>query len=123
MKLLLRFVLVVVVLVAAVVGVAYFTGNVPVLIGFVGRPWHGWDMAYKAPTPDYADAKNWAALPSKPGFTAYVPKGEPSAVTQSDVDVFFPGNKKTKFFVEIDGFIMAVNIQFKIGSIVRSYLG
>jgi hypothetical protein len=89
MKLLLRIVLVLVALLAAVIGVAYVTGNVPVLIGFVGRPWHGWDMAYKAPAPDYADAKNWAALPSKPGVTAYVPKGEPPAATQSDVDVFF----------------------------------
>ncbi|HTT98892.1 MAG TPA: DUF3089 domain-containing protein [Rhizomicrobium sp.] len=89
MKLLLRIVLILVVLVVAVVGLAYFTGNTPVLIGFVGRPWHGWDMKYKAPAPDYADAKNWAALPSKPGLTALVPKGEPPAVTQSDVDVFF----------------------------------
>lgn len=89
MRLFLRIVLIVIVLLVAVVAGAYFTGNMPILIGYVGRPMHGWDMSYKAPMPDYADAKNWAGLPSKPGLTALVPKGEPPAVMQSDVDVFF----------------------------------
>ena len=89
MKIFLRVVLIVVALLIAAAAAVYFTGNTITVIAIVGRPSHGWDMAYKAPAPDYADAKNWAALPAKPGLTALVPKGEPPAVTQSQVDVFF----------------------------------
>jgi hypothetical protein len=43
----------------------------------------------KAPAPDYADEKNWAALPSKPGLTADVPAGVNGPAKNSQVDVFF----------------------------------
>ena len=89
MRIFLRVVLVVVVLLAAAAAAIYFTGNTLTIIAMIGKPHHGWDMAYKAPAPDYADAKNWAALPSKPGLTALTPEGVPPAVTQSGVDVFF----------------------------------
>ena len=52
----------------------YFTGNTVKVIALFG-PRHGWDLQLKAPAPDYADEKNWAALPSKPGLTADVPAG------------------------------------------------
>jgi hypothetical protein len=89
MKIFVRIVLVVVVLLAAAAAAIYFTGNTLIVTAMIAKPHHGWDMAYKAPAPDYGDTKNWAALPSKPGLTALVPKGEPAAVTQSQVDVFF----------------------------------
>jgi hypothetical protein len=85
----LRIVLVVIVLLAAAAAAIYFTGNTLTITAMIAGPHHGWDMAYKAPAPDYADAKNWAALPSKPGLAALVPEGEPAAATQSQVDVFF----------------------------------
>ncbi len=77
MKIFLRIVLIVVVLVAVAAAAIYFTGNTITVMAMVGKPHHGWDMAYKAPAPDYADAKTWAALPSKPGLTALVPEGVP----------------------------------------------
>ncbi len=89
MKVWLRVVLVVAVLLIAVGAWLHLSGNTPIAIGMIFRPHHGWDPSYKAPAPDYSDAKNWAALPSDPGLTALVPKGEPPAVTQSGVDVFF----------------------------------
>jgi DUF3089 family protein len=89
MKTLLRIVVVLVVVFVAGAAAIYFTGNTVLVIAAVGKPHHGWDLSYKAPAPDYADAANWAALPSKPGLTAMVPKGEKPAATQSDVDVFF----------------------------------
>jgi hypothetical protein len=89
MRLFLRVVLVVIALVVVIGAGIYFTGNTLPVLAMIGKPHHGWDLAYKAPTPDYADAKNWAALPSNPGLTASVPKGLPPAVTQSGVDVFF----------------------------------
>jgi hypothetical protein len=89
MRLFLRVVLVVIALVVVIGAGIYFTGNTLPVLAMIGKPHHGWDLAYKAPTPDYADAKNWAALPSDPGLTAHVPKGVPPAVTQSGVDVFF----------------------------------
>jgi hypothetical protein len=41
------------------------------------------------PAPDYADEKNWAALPSKPGLSADVPAGVGGPAKAPQVDVFF----------------------------------
>ncbi len=81
MRLFLRVILVVVALLIAAAAAIYFTGNTMNVMVMVGKPHHGWDMAYKAPAPDYADAKTRAAAPSKPGLTALVPEGVPPAVT------------------------------------------
>ena len=66
----------------------YYTGNLKVVLGLFG-PKNVWDAAAKAPAPDYADASSWAALPSKPGLTAYVPAGATPAPKDPQVDVFF----------------------------------
>jgi hypothetical protein len=66
----------------------YLTGNTVNVIALFG-PRHGWDLHLKAPAPDYADEKNWAALPSKPGLTAYVPAGVDGPAKAPQVDVFF----------------------------------
>jgi Protein of unknown function (DUF3089) len=73
----------------AVVGAGfYFTGNVGVLLGVFG-PRNVWDADAKAPAPDYADVRSWAALPTNPGLTAYVPAGVEAAAKDPQVDVFF----------------------------------
>jgi len=79
---------IVVLLVAAGAGI-FFTGNALPVIAMILEPHHGWDPALKAPQPDYADPANWAALPSKPGLTAFVPQGVSAATKDSGVDVFF----------------------------------
>ncbi len=89
MRTFLRIVMWVVVVLVAAASAIYFTGNTLTVIAVIGRPHHGWDMKYKAPAPDYADAKNWAALPSSPGLTALVPKGVEAAAANPPVDVFF----------------------------------
>lgn len=89
MRTFLRIVMWVVVVVAAAASAIYFTGNTLTVIALIGRPHHGWDMKYKAPAPDYADARNWAALPSSPGLTALVPKGVEGPAANAPVDVFF----------------------------------
>jgi len=88
MKWLLRIVLGLVALIVIAGAAIYFTGNTIMVIAWLGRPRHGWDMKYKAPPPDYAQAKNWAALPSDPGLSALTPPGEPAA-KDAQVDVFF----------------------------------
>ncbi len=89
MRTFLRVMLWLVVVIVAAGAVIYFTGNTLTVIAWIGRPHHGWDMKYKAPAPDYADAKNWAALPSQPGLTAMVPKGAGAPAANPPVDVFF----------------------------------
>jgi Protein of unknown function (DUF3089) len=71
-----------------VVAGLWFTGNGRILLGPLG-PANVWDTNAKAPAPDYADARNWAALPSNPGLTAYVPAGVEPAAANPQVDVFF----------------------------------
>lgn len=89
MRTFLRVVMWLVVVLVAVGATIYFTGNTLTVVALIGKPHHGWDMKYKAPTPDYADAKNWAALPSRPGLTALVPKGTASPAVDAPADVFF----------------------------------
>jgi hypothetical protein len=78
----------VVVLIAATGAGIYYSGNLRVVLGLFG-PAKVWDLAAKVPAPDYADANSWAALPTKPGLTAYVPAGVEAAAKDSQVDVFF----------------------------------
>jgi hypothetical protein len=66
----------------------YYTGHVRTVLGLLG-PRNVWDPAAKAPAPDYAEASAWAALPGKPGLTAYVPAGAEAAAQNPQVDVFF----------------------------------
>ena len=89
MRTVLRIVMWLVIVLAAAGAAIYFTGNTLTVVALIGRPHHGWDMKYKAPAPDYADAKNWAALPSKPGLTALVPKGAANPAADAPADVFF----------------------------------
>jgi|SRR5215469_8204955 len=79
-----------IILVVAAAGAGLvFTGNTPIVMAWIFKPHHGWDPSLKAPAPDYADARSWAALPDSPGLTAYVPQGVASATDDSGVDVFF----------------------------------
>ena len=66
----------------------YFTGTGGKVLALFG-PGHGWDIHQQVPAPDYADDRNWAALPSKPGLTAYVPAGAEGPAKDAQVDVFF----------------------------------
>jgi len=79
---------IVVLLVAAAAGI-YFTGNTTTVLGYAFGPRNVWDPGAKAPAPDYADPRNWAALPAKPGLTADVPAGVEAAAKDPQVDVFF----------------------------------
>lgn len=82
---------IVVALLAVVAGI-YFTGSTASVAAYLWGPSHGWDLKYKAPAPDYADASAWAALPSKPGDTVLVPPGAatpPKGPEGTQVDVFF----------------------------------
>ncbi|HJW42137.1 MAG TPA: DUF3089 domain-containing protein, partial [Rhizomicrobium sp.] len=87
-----RFFIVLAAAVAVVLAAAaalYFTGNVASTIRLAFGPRHGWDLKYKAPPPDYAKTQSWAALPSNPGLSAYVPKGSGAVAVNPQVDVFF----------------------------------
>jgi len=77
------------VVIAAVAAGVVLTGNTLTVIGYAFAPRDGWDLSKKAPPPDYAQSKNWAALPAAPGLTASVPHGVEAAQTDSGVDVFF----------------------------------
>ncbi len=66
----------------------YFTGNTIKVVALFG-PGHGWDLHQKASAPDYSDERNWAALPDKPGLSAYVPAGVEGSAKTPQVDVFF----------------------------------
>src|SRR5215468_394313 len=57
-------------------------------IGQIAKPHHGWNLAYKAPAPDYSKAESWAALPGHPSPANFVPEGL-SAAVNAQVDVFF----------------------------------
>jgi hypothetical protein len=78
-----------VVVIVVAVAIIFFTGTAPNIVAYIWQPHHGWDLKYKAPAPDYADSRSWAALPSKPGLTAYVPAGVAPGPGDPKVDVFF----------------------------------
>jgi hypothetical protein len=89
MKWFLRIAVAIVALLAAIAAAIYFTGNGLAVLVWAGKPHHGWDMAYKAPAPDYAKADAWAALPSKHSEADLVPAGMAPPLKGSGVDVFF----------------------------------
>lgn len=84
-----------VLLITLVIGGLYATGNGPLLrimwaFAF-GGPDQAFDAADTPPAPDYADPKNWAALPNRTDLADYIPVGVTPAYTQGSapVDVFF----------------------------------
>ncbi len=79
---------VILVLLATVAGYLFYTGMWILVATQLAKPSHGWDLKYKAPAPNYADASAWAARPDTDNLAKLVPAG----VTESgkhDVDVFF----------------------------------
>ena len=76
------------VLIAGILAVLFFTGHAALVLGLFG-PRNNWDARTQSPAPDYGDERSWAALPTKPGLTAYVPAGVESARANPQVDVFF----------------------------------
>lgn len=79
----------IVLLLAGAAAAIYFTGNTRTAIVWLGKPAHGWDLARKAPAPDYAKAEYWAARPDMDSFAKYVPEGVAQDVGERAVDVFF----------------------------------
>ncbi|MDZ4738460.1 MAG: DUF3089 domain-containing protein [Alphaproteobacteria bacterium] len=67
----------------------YFTGNTLNVFVWLTKPSHGWDLARKAPAPDYAQAESWAARPGKDSFASFAPKGTAIQPGARAVDVFF----------------------------------
>lgn len=84
-----RFLLVLVLLVVAVGAGIYFTGNTVNVIAWLAGPPKVWDLSKKAPEPDYADAKSWAAFPGKDSLALLTPKGVAAKPDPKAVDVFF----------------------------------
>ena len=78
-----------VLLLAGAAAAIYFTGNTRNIIVWLSKPSHGWDMALKAPAPDYAQTDAWAARPDKESFANFVPEGVSTTRGASAVDVFF----------------------------------
>jgi hypothetical protein len=80
---------VIVLLLAGAAAAIYFTGNTRNAIVYLSKPSHGWDLTRKAPAPDYAQADAWAARPGKESFATFVPEGVVDDATARGVDVFF----------------------------------
>lgn len=79
----------IVLVLAAAAAAIYFTGNTLTVIVWLSKPTHGWDLALKAPAPDYAMPEYWAARPGKPSYADFVPQGVANAAGERPVDVFF----------------------------------
>lgn len=75
--------------VAAAIAVLYFTGTIVIAVAWLFQPKHGWDVALKAPAPDYTHDDAWAALPSRAGLARLVPAGVSPGPSDPPVDVFF----------------------------------
>jgi hypothetical protein len=82
-----KYLLFLVAVLAAVAAAIYATGNTMRVFYWLFAPSHGWDLAKKAPEPDYADPRNWAALTGDGSLAYRAPPGE--IVGSSGVDVFF----------------------------------
>jgi hypothetical protein len=65
-------VLLVVILVGTIAALL-FSGRAIYVAAWFTKPSHGWDLALKAPAPDYAIADSWAARPGKDSFALFVP--------------------------------------------------
>ncbi len=79
---------VILVLLAVAAGVLFYTGMWILVIAQLAKPNHGWDLAYKSPTPNYADASAWAARPDTDNLAKLVPAGVNAGGAHA-VDVFF----------------------------------
>lgn len=86
---LLKWLFVVVLLIAGAGAAIYFTGNTLNVIGWLWGPKHGWDLAKKAPDPDYAQAASWAAWPGRDSPANFTPRGVFVPEGVKAVDVFF----------------------------------
>lgn len=64
------------------------TGSMRDIAIWYGKPSHGWMPEKNAPPPDYADARNWAALPTIEDLADRTPEGV-TAAAEPQVDVFF----------------------------------
>lgn len=67
----------------------YFSGNTLNVIVWLSGPPKNWDLARKAPDPDYAQPSSWAAWPGKGGPADFVPAGTEKSGGPKAVDVFF----------------------------------
>ncbi len=67
----------------------YFTGNTINIIAWLAGPPKNWDLARKAPDPDYAQPASWAAWPGRDSPAMFVPKGVANSSAPREVDVFF----------------------------------
>jgi hypothetical protein len=67
------------------------TGLLNIALWFMGKPSHEFDLALKAPQPDYAQSVFWAALPQKEDPADLVPAGLQQLYKSGEapVDVFF----------------------------------
>lgn len=83
----LKWLFIVAIVLAAAAAVIVTTGAAGRIAYWILAPSHGWDLAKKAPEPDYAEAKNWAALPGDGGLATRMPEGE--TIATAGVDVFF----------------------------------
>ena len=79
----------IIVLLLAAAATIYVTGSAARVVAMLFGPNHGWDLKFKAPQPDYADASSWAALPGKPSSATLVPAGVEVSPADPKVDVFF----------------------------------
>jgi hypothetical protein len=89
MKRTLKVLALVVVILAAAAAALYFSGRTVYVLAWFTEPTHGWDLALKAPAPDYANADSWAARPGKDSLALLAPRGTASQPGARAVDVFF----------------------------------
>ncbi len=85
----LKWLFVLVLLVAGLGAGIYFTGNTLTVVGWLWGPKHGWDLSRKAPAPDYAQASSWAAWPGRQSEALFAPRGVFNPDGARAVDVFF----------------------------------
>ena len=85
----LKWLLIVVVLVAAVGAGIVFSGSTPAVLAWLWGPKPVWDLSKKAPAPDYAQATSWAAWPGRESPAQFVPQGVANPEGARAVDVFF----------------------------------
>jgi hypothetical protein len=89
MKRTLKVLALLVVILAATAAAIQLSGRTIFVLAWFTKPWHGWDLARKAPAPDYARADSWAARPGKDSFALFAPRGTASQSGARAVDVFF----------------------------------
>jgi len=87
----LKFILGIIIILGLGVAGVYFTGNTMSVVVYLTKPKHDFDLSLKAPAPDYAEAANWAALPTTDDLADMIPAGIEAEDIQGSapVDVFF----------------------------------